>query len=127
MKKSTNKRKTKVIKKTFSISDVGVLIEDFEKQLGLVAEGVVSLDQKLDRTSAMIENRICSLDKKVDSLDQKIDRVAAELKEFVRSEIETLRIEIKSIEKNKASFVEVAELEKRVSALERLVGKRTRT
>lgn len=77
---------------------LGVLKEDFDAKLDTVAEGVVSLDQK-------------------------IDRLETELKRYIRSEITALRAEIKELYEKKADLSRVEALEQRVAAVERLIGK----
>ena len=110
-------------KNIFSASEVGVLIEDFKGQVKVVAEGVLSLDQKLDRSTKDSQERFSAIDNGIISLDNKIDRVAAELKDFIKSEIKTLRIEIKSIQETKVEMARVETLEQRIAAIKRLIGK----
>jgi len=75
---------------------IGVMSEDFQHRLGVVADGVLALDEKLDRNTDELKVEIeksraeyrglfASLDKKIDGveqrLDEKIDGVASDLKE----------------------------------------------
>jgi len=75
---------------------IGVMAEDFQHRLGAVADGVLALDEKLDRNTDELKSEIeksraeyrglfAGLDEKIDGveqrLDAKIDGVAADLKE----------------------------------------------
>jgi len=78
---------------------IGVMSEDFQHQLGAVTDGVLALDEKLDRNTNELKGEIeksrteyrglfTSLDKKIDGveqrLDKKIDSVRKELTDEIR-------------------------------------------
>ena len=136
------------VKKVFSESEVGVLIEHFDNTLQLVAEGQVGLERRmnsldgkvdsLDNRMGNLENRMDSLDSKVDSLDSKFDSLDSKvdsldskvdsLGEEMRSNFKTIfeylaRIDdevrdIKKELKNKADKKDLESLEKRIARVE---------
>lgn len=65
-----------------------VLLEQVRKELELVAEGYVALDQKIDRRADELGQRIDSVDQKIDrvaeGLSKKMDVGFAEVREAVR-------------------------------------------
>ena len=65
-----------------------VLLEQVRKELELVAEGYVLLDQKIDRVAGGLNQKIEGLDQKIDrvaeGLSKKMDVGFAEVREAVR-------------------------------------------
>lgn len=81
-----------------------ILVEDLRDQVKIVAEGVVTLDEKLDRRTDGLEKKINDtqtmmgvmykdLDKKIDDTAQKLDKKIDETKKELKSDI--LRVENK--------------------------------
>jgi len=77
---------------------IGVMAEDFQHRLGVVADGVMALDEKLDRNTSELKGEIemsrleyrglfASLDEKIDGvkqgLDEKIDGVEQRLEKKI--------------------------------------------
>jgi len=66
---------------------IGVMAEDFQHRLGAVADGVLSLDEKLDRNTDELKGEIeksrAEYRGLFASLDAKIDSVRDELKEDI--------------------------------------------
>lgn len=52
-------------KKIFSSSEIGSLVEDFDKKLDIVAEGILTVDKKVDR----LEQRFGGLEQRQDRLE----------------------------------------------------------
>lgn len=118
---------TEEVKKIFGATEVGVLIEDFEGQVKVVAEGVLSLDQKLDRVSAEFDKKldvvaegVLTLDRKVGALPERMDRIEDKLDKIdakialINEEI----VEIKAMLSGKADLSRLEDLEERIARLE---------
>ncbi len=101
----TNQMMNQVVK-----THIGVMAEDFQHQLGAVADGVLNLNEKMDRIHADLSGKIegsrseyrslfAGLDEKIDGveqrLDAKIDGVASDLKDTR----EELKGEIRAVDK----------------------------
>jgi len=103
-------------KKIFSASEVGVLIEDFDKKIDLVIEGHTTTREELGRkiTAAREE------------FGQSLGDVETELK-FIRLELRLIKAEVTEVRKHltrKADRERLEELEKRVIALEKALAQR---
>ena len=58
---------------------IGILSDDFQHKLDIVAEGHQMLSEKLDRVESHLEQRINGVEKRIDRVEQKIDSVATDL------------------------------------------------
>jgi vacuolar-type H+-ATPase subunit I/STV1 len=62
---------------------IGILSEDFQPKLDIVAEGHQMLSEKLDSVESQLSHRIDGVEQRIDELDvklsNKIDAVAADL------------------------------------------------
>lgn len=93
---------SKEVRRVFTGTEVGVLIEDFTSQIQLVAEDVSGLYGKFD------------------SLEVKVDRMGENL-ESVKLDVEVIKMDIEFIKhefKNKVARDEFIVLERRVALLE---------
>lgn len=84
------KNETKIEEKTFTVNEVGSMVERFDESLKIVAENVISIDHRLER------------------LETKVDRLQDDM------------VEVKFELKQKVSIDEFEKLEKRVVKLEKL-------
>ena len=89
-------------KKTYKPEEVGMLLEDINGKVSVIAEQHLTTDKKIN-----------GLDKKVDTLTKRIDGVAENV-EVIKLDIEFIKNELKS----KVNRNEFAALERRVSLLE---------
>lgn len=91
-------------KKNYKPEETGMLLEDIREQLSVVAEGLVSLDKKVD-------TRADSLDKKVDNIGNDLEMVKLKVDQ-IADDVEVIKLESK-IERKKSLT-----LEHRISLLE---------
>lgn len=89
-------------KKLFTETEVGVLLEDIDQKLGVIAEGQTGLVGRMER----FEGRITRLDVKVDTLTDTVGEMKLELTE-VNEKLD-----------RKADRSQVTQLDRRVSVLE---------
>ncbi|MFA6376510.1 MAG: hypothetical protein WCX69_03885 [Candidatus Paceibacterota bacterium] len=102
------------IEKTFSESDVGVLLENISDNIKLVAEGHLDLDRKIENLGKELGGRIDSLEREMKSnFETVFDYLSA---------IDIELAEIKAKLENKADKKDLAALEQRVSKLELGLG-----
>jgi len=80
---------------------IGVMAEDFQHQLGAVVDGVIALDEKLDRNTCELKDEIekSRLEYRglFASLDEKIDSVRDELKGDINNVRDKLTGEIRAV------------------------------
>lgn len=104
MKNQANKTE----EKTFTVNEVGTLIERFDDKLDLVLETMDikfnGVYERLDK----VENRLDGVENRLDLVEIKIDRLQDDI------------VEVKYEFKQKASNEDFKKLEKRVTKLERL-------
>jgi len=117
VKKSAKPKLNKLIpriEKTFSESDVGVLLENISDNIKLVAEGHLDLDRKIENLGKELGGRIDSLEREMKSnFETVFDYLSA---------IDIELAEIKAKLENKADKKDLAALEQRVSKLELGLG-----
>lgn len=101
--------KKKINKKELSPPErhFGKVLEDIDSKLGLVAEGVGTLDKKIDRHYGEFQEFRKEVDERFNEVDYKFELVFDELR-LIRNEL-----------KEKVGRDEFALLEKRVIALEK--------
>ena len=93
---------TEEVKKIFGATEVGVLIEDFEGQVKVIAEGVLTLDRKVG-----------ALSERMDRIEDKLDKIDAKIA-LINEEV----VEIKAMLSGKADLSRLEDLEKRIARLE---------
>lgn len=96
-------------KKIFSGTEVGVLIEDFDKKLDVVAEGVLTLDRKVDG----LAERMDGLEDRLDKIDVKIALINEEVVE-IKARLDRIENGIDKI----ADTGRLEDIEKRIAKLE---------
>jgi len=85
---------------------IGVMSEDFQQQLGAVADGVLALDEKLDRNTCELKGEIeksrseyrglfVSLDKKIDSVRDELKGDINNVRDELKGDINSVRDELK--------------------------------
>jgi len=69
--------------KDIFVRHIGILSEDFQHNLGIVAEGQQMLSKKLDRVEGRLEQRIDRVEQRIHEVDAKLSKkigaVAADL------------------------------------------------
>lgn len=92
---------TEETKKIFSGSEVGVLIEDFEGQVKTLADGIVSLDEKVDKGFAEMNGKFEQIDERLLKIETELSIIRNDLKEKVgRDEFKLLEAKVLRLEKN---------------------------
>lgn len=97
-----NLKLSKKVKRIFTGTEIGALVEDFTSQVKLVAEDVSGLHNKFDR------------------FEIKVDKIEADA-DVIKMDIEVIKMDLEVIKhdlKNKVSRDEFAVLERRVALLE---------
>jgi vacuolar-type H+-ATPase subunit I/STV1 len=122
----------KKTEKVFREGEVGVLLENINDNIKLVAEGHLDLERKIDNLSEELNGRIDSLESelggRIDSLKSKlggrIDSLEQEMKSSFKTVFDYLSAidielsEIKARLENKADKKDLVVIEKRVTKLE---------
>ncbi|MDI6778065.1 MAG: hypothetical protein QMD77_02635 [Patescibacteria group bacterium] len=129
----TKAQREKFIKKTFSGTEVGVLVERFEDQVKLVGEQHGDVVKKIDNLNISLSGKIENLDNKFNGLDNKLDDFIAETRANFKLVMEQLsRIEddflnlrkrIEKLDKDKISLKEFDWLKSKVLEIENRLEK----
>jgi hypothetical protein len=93
------------VKAIFSESQVMTLIEDYDRTLKLVFEGISTIDKKIDTVRDELKEDIAVLDCKVMGLSKRVDsveiRLSAEIAE-VKSDLAEVKIDLAEVKSDLA-------------------------
>ena len=96
-------------KKSYNQNEVGMMLENIDDKVSVIAEGHLSLDKKFN-----------VLDKKVDKISEDLEMVKVKV-DGIAENVEVIKLDIELIKhelRNKIDRDEFAALERRVSLLE---------